>query len=514
MWSSFSKKEKCSEEIRWDCKYNVYVKGICGHDIEKKCHQIENEVKCTVTPCGRLRKCGHPCRNACGDDCEKGECKDCLRTYHKKMEKFREDATKRVKELERKIKKKHIPNFSRDEIHGTGPTAAEFQKVKDQVLKFILPCHNWFPKITKIERVTNLELEKKFEVAKSKAFGDHIDTKFHGTSNNNLNNIIKNGFRMPDQNPSTAKRGMYGQGIYFATDSSKSAQKVYTQGSQRLLLCQVVLGRSKEVYKADSSLNKKKLRSRQFDSVYAPRGSAVKNDEFVIFDPDQALPQYIIHFSDTVLPPSPSTLKIGHTFLVRNMKPLRTVNIQNPFQMYYSWADSHFRRMAAMSKPPLSLRQANISSIDIVINKDLEDKFEATKEKFKSLGIPDEEILAYHGTDKKNIQSILKSNLQLSYAKRQAYGKGNYFSEFPSVSLNYGDGGLLLCRILPGKEFVDASGSNIPAGYDSKKVMLRAQHARVTAGAAAATAAVANVSGEIIIIENSDQILPFFVIHR
>ena len=504
------KKKKCSEKISWDCKHKVYIKGACGHDIEKKCHQSESEVKCPITPCAKLRKCGHPCRNACGDECEKGECKLCLRVYHKKLEEFREAAKKRVKELEIKIGKRQIPNFSRHEIRLSGATAAEYQKVEDQVMKFIQPCHHWFPKITKIEKVTNLVLEKKFEVAKSKAFGDYIDTKFHGTSNENLKKIIKNGFKMPDQNPVPhTKRGMYGQGIYFATDSSKSAQNIYTQGSQKLLLCQVILGRSKEVHKVDYDLNKKTLRSKQFDSVYAPRGSAVKNDEFVIFDPDQALPQYIIHFSDSVLPPSPSTLKMQQTFIVKNMKPLRTIDIRNPFQMYYSWADSHFRRMAATSKPPLSPQQATISSIDIVINKDLEDKFEATKKKFKSQGIPDKEILAYHGTEKANIHSILKSNLQLRYAKRQAYGKGNYFSEFPSVSLSYGDG-LLLCRILPGKEFVDASGSNIPTGYNSKKVLLKVQPASATA----ATAAAANVSGEMIIIENSDQILPFFVIHR
>ena len=81
------------------------------------------------------------------------------------MEEFRETAKKKVKELEEKIEKKEIPSFSRDEIRGTGPTAAEYQKVKDQVLKFIRPFHNWFPTITKIERVTNLELEKKFEAA-------------------------------------------------------------------------------------------------------------------------------------------------------------------------------------------------------------------------------------------------------------------------------------------------------------------------------------------------------------
>ena len=494
-----SKQKQCSEEITWNCRYKVTFTGVCGHEIQKECNQSEKEVKCPITPCGRLRKCRHPCTNACGDDCEKGECEHCLLVYRKKIEEFHETAKKRVKELEEKIKKKTISTFSWKKIRSSGATAAEYQKVEDQVLKFIQPCH-WFPKITKIEKVTNLVLEKKFEAAKSKAFGDYIDTKFHGTSNNALKNIIKKGFRMPDQNPPPSKRGMYGQGIYFATDSST----IYTQGSQKLLLCQVILGRSKEVHEADYSLDKKKLRSKEFDSVYAPRGSAVKNDEFVIFDPDQALPQYIIHFSDTVIPPSPSTLNIQHTFTVKNMVPLRTVDIQDPFQMYYSWADSHFRRMAIASKPPLSAQRATISSIDIVINKDLEDKFDATKKKFKSQGIPDKEILAYHGTDKKNIESILKSNLQLSYAKRQAYGKGNYFSEFPAVSLGYGDG-LLLCRILPGKEYVDSTHCDIPQDYNSKKV-LRSQRTGDSAAAA-------NASGDMIIIENSDQILPFFVIH-
>jgi hypothetical protein len=70
--------------------------------------------------------------------------------------------------------------------------------------------------------------------------------------------------------------------------------------------------------------------------------------------------------------------------------------------------------------------------------------------------------------------------------------------------LGYGSG-LLLCRILPGKEFVNSTSCNIPAGYNSKKVLLNNQPG---------IAAAANASGEMIIIEKSDQILPFFVIHR
>ena len=503
-----STKKKCFEEIPMNCEKLVYFIGKCEHQIEKKCYENEDDVKCPVKPCGKIRSCGHPCNNACGDDCDQGNCQQCQGIHKKKLSEFRKAAKKRVRQLEAKLTKKDIPTFIVEEIHRTEPTAAEYMKVQDQVTKFIQPCHNWFPAITKIEKVTNLVLEKKFEEAKSRAFGSYIDTKFHGTSDEGVKGITENGFRLPDENPANGKRGMFGQGIYFATDSSKSAQKIYTKGSSKLLLCQVILGKSKVVREADNTLNKKKLKDQKFDSIYAPRGNAVQNDEFIIFDPDQALPEYVIHFSDSnnPLPSFPKT-PTSTPFAVTKMKASRMVNFHDPYEMYYSFAESHFRRMASTKSGIFSLKSedAEITSIDIVINKDLEGKFEATKRCFKHEGIPDNEILAYHGTDPANIDSILKDNLQLVHAKRQVYGRGNYFSEFPSVSLRYGKG-LLLCRILPGNEFVDSTPNiNIPEGYNSKKVRPQQDNP---------VASVSNLSGEMIIIENSDQILPFFVIHR
>ena len=498
------KKKKCFEEVTWDCNKLVYFTAKCGHQVEKKCFENENDVKCPVKPCGKFRSCGHLCDNACGDVCDQGSCQQCQGVYQKKLTEFKKAARKRVRQLEAKMTKKDIPTFIIQEIHRTEPTAAEYMKVQDQVTKFIQPCHKWFPAITKIEKVTNLDLEKKFEKAKTRAFGDYIDTKFHGTSDEGVKGITKNGFRLPDENAPEEKRGMFGQGIYFATDSSKSAQKMYTKESGKLLLCQVILGKTKTVREADKMLNKKKLKEEKYDSVFAPRGYAVQNDEFVIFDPDQALPQYIIHFSDSnnPLPPFPKPPTTS-SFSVRKMKASRTVNFHDPYEMYYSFAEAHFLRMAA--KRGKRLHQTRITSIDIVINKDLEAKFEATKRSFKTNGIPVNEILAYHGTHPDNIDSILKDNLKLIYAKRQVYGKGNYFSEFPSISLSYGEG-LLLCRILPGKEFVDSTPHvDIPEGYNSKKVQFHEDEASASA---------ANLSGEMIIIENSDQILPFFVIHR
>ena len=81
-----------------------------------------------------------------------------------------------------------------------------------------------------IEKVTNLKVEKNYEKAKLELKHDYEARKFHGTSNEGVKGISENGFRLP--NPSNDN--MYGAGIYFATDSSKSAREIYTKGKRKI----------------------------------------------------------------------------------------------------------------------------------------------------------------------------------------------------------------------------------------------------------------------------------------
>ena len=95
----------------------------------------------------------------------------------------------------------------------------------------------------------------------------------------------------------------------------------------------------------------------------------------------------------------------------------------------------------------------------------------AKKQAFKRCGIKDEEIFAFHGTPFANVDSILQTNLQYQNVARahgQAHGPGNYFSEFPDVSLGYGQG-LILFQVLPGKEY-EGGERDVPAGFNTKKV--------------------------------------------
>jgi hypothetical protein len=152
---------------------------------------------------------------------------------------------------------------------------------------------------------------------------------FHGTSMENALKISKWGFRLP------TKKGMFGHGIYFADTPLKSAKfapekkdlqkhvqsfatKGFWQGladlmkdrkeSGQMLLCDVYLGKTKTVRRScnnfDPEHNLKGGWFRDFtglgdfDSVYAPGGwlSAVNVPEYVIYQPLQGIPRYLIEF--------------------------------------------------------------------------------------------------------------------------------------------------------------------------------------------------------------------------
>ena len=80
---------------------------------------------------------------------------------------------------------------------------------------------------------------------------------------------------------------MFDPSINFATDSSKSARDTYTKITNKLLLCDVLLGKAKTVISGDSSLTLKNFWSEGFDSILAPRDTkasgGVLNNEYIIY---------------------------------------------------------------------------------------------------------------------------------------------------------------------------------------------------------------------------------------
>ena len=166
---------------------------------------------------------------------------------------------------------------------------------------------------------------------------------------------------------------------------------------------------------------------------------------------------------------------------------------------HYRIAESQYLR--TKSQHHQFFERKVIDYVEYVENALLMEKFDAMKKTFKSRYTSEEEteyILAFHGTPKpENIESVITNNFSMSYAGKshgQRYGKGIYFSEFASVSENYGrkNNCLLLCKIL--------QGSHCKGDY--KKVGWNKQ-----------TNSDPNEKGWAVIIKNVDQILPCYVIH-
>ena len=183
---SHATRKVCSKPITWPCNRKIPVNLPCGHDNVRVCSEPLASVSC-VAPCGRKRACGHPCLAKCGEKCESTDCKKCLKNFKKKAE-------KEYERLEKELENVKGTYFF---IEDVDKHSSEYLDLKDKVYQSALSIHNWFKPIVKIERITNKKLEKNYAKAKTKCFGKHEAQKFHGTDDNGIIGISKDGFRLP-----------------------------------------------------------------------------------------------------------------------------------------------------------------------------------------------------------------------------------------------------------------------------------------------------------------------------
>jgi len=327
-----SVKVECSASMK-EIKCNTEVKFIsqCGHTNVKMCYQSVLDVKCKKV-CNKILLCNHKCERSCGeDDC--GSCKRCEELAIQQIKKSREHARREVKKIENMLKFRRNPKPTSQVVE---PLHDEFDGIKDFTLKYIVPLHNWFPIIERVERVENLRLQKAWWKAKSELFDPVRDWsyKFHGTDNNAVQNIcFGSGFRLPKQ----SNRNMFGQGVYFASNSSKSAQEIYTKKSNKLLVCKVLLGKSLAATTAMNTLTPEEMKKKRYDSLYAAAGTCnLKNDEFIVYDPALALPAYIVHYrngspGENSSLPSFKSIPPQQIFRISTVFPKKAYNDKNPY---------------------------------------------------------------------------------------------------------------------------------------------------------------------------------------
>jgi len=150
--------------------------------------------------------------------------------------------------------------------------------------------------ISKIENVLKPELVAAFEAQwenMKKKRGHELsrpNIAYHGTAEQNINSILERGLLVPGRGTGkdvghATDSGWWGGGIYLAPDPQLSIG--YCRGGKKLLICSVLMGKRYNVTQrmdgADCQAG--------YDSHVACSGA-----EWVIFEPSQVLPCYLVSF--------------------------------------------------------------------------------------------------------------------------------------------------------------------------------------------------------------------------
>jgi poly [ADP-ribose] polymerase len=155
---------------------------------------------------------------------------------------------------------------------------------------------NW--KLRKVFKIRIPDERSRFETAK-KQYGKECEL-FHGSKNCNVLSILKSGLIVPPVNSGVVTGRMFGNGLYFADNSSKSLN--YSVGfwggrsnkfsNSFLFLANVCMGKAHIAHSSTPS-----GAPRGYDSIHAKKGSSLYNDEFIVYKLNQATLTYLVEMS-------------------------------------------------------------------------------------------------------------------------------------------------------------------------------------------------------------------------
>lgn len=140
-------------------------------------------------------------------------------------------------------------------------------------------------------------MKKAFE-SEGKQIGNIMEL-WHGTKVGNLLSILKSGYVIPPANATHCTGRMFGNGVYFSDQSTKSLNYAngYWGGSQDnncfMLLNDVAMGK----YYVPKSYTEA-LPMKNYDSTFAKASqSGVMNNEMIVYHTKQINPKYLVEFA-------------------------------------------------------------------------------------------------------------------------------------------------------------------------------------------------------------------------
>ncbi len=178
-------------------------------------------------------------------------------------------------------------------------TDDRYKNVSDYMMNSRSKRHGWKAEIKNMWTVS-VKGQKDKHLKPMKEIGN-IKPLFHGSGPQNILGICKHGLLM--RPPGVYISGsMFGNGLYFADQSSKSEQYAFNRfggGSGRkdtyfMFVADVALGSIKEYENAQTHLTKAPS---GYHSVMGKKGNYLLHNEFIVYQLNQHILQYLIEFS-------------------------------------------------------------------------------------------------------------------------------------------------------------------------------------------------------------------------
>lgn len=178
------------------------------------------------------------------------------------------------------------------------PDDDSYRRVKDKMMSSRSSRHGWGCQVQNIWRVS-VKGQKDKHLPKMKDIGN-VQPLFHGSGPQNILGICRHGLLM--RPPGVYITGsMFGNGLYFADQSSKSEQYAFGRfggGAGRgdtyfMFVADVALGKIKQYENAQTGLTKAPT---GYHSVQGKKGSYLLHNEFIVYDVSQHILQYLIEF--------------------------------------------------------------------------------------------------------------------------------------------------------------------------------------------------------------------------
>lgn len=212
-----------------------------------------------------------------------------------------EDLKKGDKELKKEAEEQEVEKVFDVEIELLNDDKI-FNSIRDYYNKSKNSMHGHQIMQSKVSKVYKVKLGSQQQgFAQAEKEIGNVQQLWHGTRVGNILSIMGKGLLMPSSSPGQKAGAMFGNGLYFANQSSKSLQYCdglfWASGSQSrnkiyMFLASVALGK----YQVPTGPTGGSGRpSKGYDSFWAKSGqSGVRNDEIIVFKGNQVRLDYLV----------------------------------------------------------------------------------------------------------------------------------------------------------------------------------------------------------------------------